>query len=127
MKKSGMLNREIASVLARLGHTDTIVIADCGLPIPEGVSCIDVSLTKGSPSFLEVLKAIEADMVIEKVTLAEEIKDYNKTVHTQLNFSDISYLSHEAFKEKTKQAKVIIRTGEVTPFANILLHAGVNF
>ncbi|PFV49445.1 D-ribose pyranase, partial [Bacillus cereus] len=69
MKKHGVLNSEIASILALLGHTDTIVIADCGLPIPDGVKRIDLAVEIGKPSFLDVLQVVADDMAIEKVTL----------------------------------------------------------
>ncbi|RWZ54672.1 D-ribose pyranase [Halobacillus fulvus] len=127
MKKQGMLNRDIASTLARLGHTDTIVIADCGLPIPDGVPCIDVSLTKGFPGFFDVLEAIQDDMEIEAVTLAEEIKQHNPSLYEKLHFKETHIVSHEEFKSHTHKAKAVIRTGETTPYANIILHAGVIF
>ncbi|KEK23809.1 D-ribose pyranase [Bacillus gaemokensis] len=131
MKKHGVLNSEIAAVLASLGHTDTIVIADCGLPIPDGVKRIDLALELGKPSFLDVLQVVIADMAIEKLTLAEEINTYNieviKEIELCLKEVAFEYVSHEEFKERTKMAKVIIRTGEATPYANIILHAGVIF
>lgn len=70
MKKAGILNRELTTLLARLGHTDKIVIADCGLPIPEDTVCVDLSLTIGTPSFLTVLNAVVADMEIERIIFA---------------------------------------------------------
>ncbi|MBE0344264.1 D-ribose pyranase, partial [Paenibacillus sp. 28ISP30-2] len=78
MKKHGILNSHISKVLSDLGHTDYIVVADAGLPIPEGVSKIDLALKLGVPSFQDVVDVIAADMVVEKVTLAEEIKQGNK-------------------------------------------------
>ncbi|PAE14687.1 D-ribose pyranase, partial [Virgibacillus sp. 7505] len=60
MKKLGILNRDIARVLASLGHTDLIVIADCGLPIPSGVECIDLSIRLGVPNFVDVLTEVLA-------------------------------------------------------------------
>lgn len=131
MKKHGVLNSEIAAVLATLGHTDTIVIADCGLPIPKGVKRIDLALEFGKPAFLEVLQVITDDMQIEKITLAEEIELHNELVQqgiqNVLTEASYEYVSHEQFKELTKEAKVVIRTGEATPYANIILHAGVIF
>ncbi|TXC90990.1 D-ribose pyranase [Metabacillus litoralis] len=131
MKKQGMLNSHIAEVLSRLGHTDTIVIADCGLPIPDKVKRIDISLKQGDPSFIETIEAILEDMVVEKATLASEIVEENSAVHSltlqQLGDAEINYVSHEKFKELTKNAKAVIRTGEVTPYANIIFHAGVTF
>lgn len=131
MKKHGVLNSEIASVLATLGHTDTIVIADCGLPIPEGVKRIDLALELGKPTFLEVLQVIVDDMSIEKVTLAEEIALHNgnvqRKVQNMITEATHESVSHEQFKELTKKAKAVIRTGEATPYANIILQASVIF
>ncbi|WP_214807215.1 D-ribose pyranase [Exiguobacterium sp. s102] len=129
MKRHGILNSQISKVLADLGHTDMIVIADCGLPIPTGVARIDLALELGTPAFADVLRVVADDMAVEQVTLATEIKDANEaalTTVSQLNVTT-EYVSHEAFKELTKQAKVIIRTGEATPYANVILHAGVIF
>ncbi|HLR40525.1 MAG TPA: D-ribose pyranase [Virgibacillus sp.] len=131
MKKFGMLNRDIAGVLAKLGHTDTIMIADCGLPIPEDVLCIDVSIEAGKPSFLTVLKAVTADMEIEEMTLAQEMKDNNQVLNHEIlenyNATAIQYISHSDLKNQLKEAKAVIRTGEATPYANVILHAGVIF
>lgn len=131
MKKQGVLNSEIAAVLASLGHTDTIVIADCGLPIPDGVKRIDLAVEIGKPSFLDVLQVVADDMAIEKVTLAEEVINNNAEVNKEIELKLIEpafeYVSHEQFKEHTKKAKAIIRTGEATPYANVILHAGVIF
>lgn len=131
MYKTGTLNSEISKVLSDLGHTDAIVVGDCGLPIPEGVKKIDLALTKGTPSFTDVLKEIEKHMVIEQVVLAEEIKTHNKSIlediATILPKLNPQYVSHEEFKVLNKNAKVIIRTGEATPYANIILKSGVNF
>ncbi|MDM5314697.1 D-ribose pyranase [Fictibacillus sp. b24] len=131
MKRQGMLNSHISKVLSDLGHTDLIVIADAGLPIPSDVPRIDLALTIGVPSFAEVVQAVNDDMVVENVILASEIQENNeKTLQfMKKNFSDteIEFLSHEDFKERTKHAKVVIRTGEVTPYANCILQAGVIF
>ncbi len=131
MKKQGILNSHISEVLSRLGHTDTIVIADCGLPIPDETIRIDLALKLGNPSFMETLDAIFQDMAVEKVTLASEIKEQNRKVQGEvqelIKGIPVQYISHEQFKEETKKAKAIIRTGEATPYANIILHAGVIF
>lgn len=130
MKKQGVLNSEIASVLAKLGHTDTIVIADCGLPIPEGVKRIDLALKKGQPSLIDTLETVLEDMEVEHITLAEEIKLQNQLVQSktvQLFDGPTSYVPHEEFKQLTKNAKVVIRTGETTPYANVILRSGVIF
>ncbi|MDM5299673.1 D-ribose pyranase [Bacillus pumilus] len=131
MKKNGILNSHIAKVLAELGHTDTVVIADCGLPIPDGPIKIDLALSIGTPSFQEVTSLLLQEMAVEKVTIASEIKEANERDHLflkkALTNQPITDVDHETFKEMTKQAKAVIRTGEATPYANCILHAGVIF
>ncbi|MGX9806752.1 D-ribose pyranase [Exiguobacterium acetylicum] len=129
MKKHGILNSHISKVLTDLGHTDTIVIADCGLPIPDGVARIDLALELGTPSFLDVVRVVAGDMAIEQLTLATEIKEANPNVLEALEDMQIetTFVSHEEFKKLTQQAKVIIRTGEATPYANVIFRSGVIF
>lgn len=131
MYKTGTLNSEISKVLSDLGHTDTIVIADCGLPVPKGVQKIDLAVRQGLPSFIDVVDEIARHMVIEHVTLAEEIKDSNpavlKEVDSIMKGIPNDFVTHEQFKTLTENSKVIIRTGEATPYANIILRSGVNF
>ena len=131
MYKTGTLNSEISKVLSDLGHTDTIVIADCGLPVPKGIQKIDLAVRQGLPSFIDVVDEVARHMVIEHVTLAEEIKDSNPAVLKEVGsiVKDIpnDFVTHEQFKTLTENSKVIIRTGEATPYANIILRSGVNF
>ncbi|MFJ7733715.1 D-ribose pyranase [Lysinibacillus sp. NPDC097231] len=129
MKKLGILNRELAGIFAKLGHTDQIVIADCGLPIPKDTICIDLSYTLGKPSFFSILEAVLDDLKVEQAFLATEVISENPALHTaiQQQLSNITYITHEQFKEQTKNAKVIIRTGEITPYANVILQSGVIF
>ena len=135
MKKQGILNSDISRVLSYLGHTDTIAIGDCGLPIPEETERIDLSLTFGVPSFMDVLKAVSNDMAIEKIVLAEEIKEQNPDVVHQIEalFVEketgfkVEFVPHTELKEQTKECKAVIRTGETTPYANIILQAACIF
>lgn len=127
-----MLNSAIAKVLADLGHTDTIVIGDCGLPVPAGVQKIDLALKPGTPSFMEVVSEVAKNMVIEKVEIAGEMQERNPQVFAAMQalFPTEQWIfdaNHEAFKEATKKAKCVIRTGEITPYANVILHSNVFF
>ncbi|QLG40091.1 D-ribose pyranase [Paenibacillus sp. E222] len=132
MKKQGILNSHISKVLSDLGHTDMIVIADAGLPVPDGVLKIDLSLKLGTPSFQEVVELIADDMVVEKVILAAEIQAGNPEALQFMTEKfgdgaiDVS-INHEQFKALTRNAKVVIRTGEATPYANCILQSGVIF
>lgn len=133
MKKNGILNSEISKILSDMGHTDQLIIADCGLPVPDGVKKIDLSISEGIPSFEELLNLMMNEMKIEKAILAEEIKgknsNLNKRTVEKLKSSDIEvvYIQHEEFKKQSQFSKTIIRTGEATPYANVILQSGVLF
>lgn len=135
MKRTGILNSEISRVLSYMGHTDTIAVADCGLPIPQGTERIDLAVRFGSPSFMEVLKTVSDDMKIEKIVLAEEIKEKNPEILKEITLLfeksetgfDVEFIPHAQLKERTKDCKAVIRTGETTPYANIILQSGCIF
>ena len=131
MKRDRLLNREIISEVAALGHTEYLCIADCGLPVPKGVKVIDVSITAGKPSFLDVLDAVDEELVVESIILAEEIDDKNQPLAGEMNKrfegKPICKVPHEEFKKLTEKAKCIIRTGETSSYANVILVGGVNF
>lgn len=121
-----------------MGHTDRIALGDCGLPIPEETERIDLALEFGKPSFLEVLRPVAKDMKIEKILLAEEIKSQNPAMLqgildtlgiTDMNQGEIQveFVPHEEFKRQTKNCKAVIRTGETTPYANVILQSGCIF
>ncbi|MRI85935.1 D-ribose pyranase [Aerococcaceae bacterium WS4759] len=131
MKLNGILNSNISKVLSDLGHTDQLTIGDCGLPVPPTVNKIDLALKLGTPSFIEVLEAVLADMKVEKIILAEEIQEQNPAVlselKTLLKDVEIVYVPHTDFKHATEQSKAVIRTGETTPYANVILQSAVIF
>lgn len=131
MKRDRLLNREIISEVAALGHTEYFVIADCGLPVPKGVKVIDISITAGKPAFLDVLDAVGEELVVESIILAEEIDGKSPALAAEMNqrFASlpIQKVPHEEFKKLTEKAKCIVRTGETTSYANVILIGGVNF
>ena len=131
MKKKGILNKHISEVVASLGHKDTLVIADAGLPIPAETQRIDLALTEGIPPFLETLRVVLEEMQVEEAIVAEEMKSVSPQVFEEVNriLGDvpIKAVPHEMFKEHTRSAKAVIRTGEFTPYANVILTSGVVF
>lgn len=131
MKKTRLLHSEISYIISRMGHTDTLVIGDCGLPIPEGVQRIDLALQRGLPSFEQVLQAVLSELEVEHYTLATEIKTENpqilNRIQQEMGLLPSEYVSHEELKQKMKTAKAVIRTGEASPYANIILESGVKF
>ncbi|HCJ08418.1 MAG: D-ribose pyranase [Lachnospiraceae bacterium] len=133
MKKKGVLNSDISRVLSYMGHTDRIAIGDCGLPIPDEVERIDLALAFGVPSFMDTLRVVVEDMKVEKIVLAQEIKEQNPKVLQEIEelFKDqnieVEYVSHQELKHQTLDCKAVIRTGETTPYANIILQSGCIF
>lgn len=139
MKKGTLLNSEISYLISRLGHTDAIVVGDAGLPIPDSTQRIDLALTHGVPGFLQVVGVITQEMQVEKAVIAQEMPSNNSEVHEQLldhlkqleqhqgNTITVEYVSHEQFKALSSTSKAVIRSGECSPYANVLLYSGVTF
>lgn len=131
MKKVGTLNQPLSKVIAGLGHMDQLVIADAGLPIPIETQRIDLALTQGVPTFLETLQVILEEVQVESAIIAEEMIDVSPQLYKQVKklLPDIPLktISHPEFKGQTNHARAVVRTGEFTPYANIILVAGVIF
>ena len=137
MKKNGILNSDISRVLSYMGHTDRICIGDCGLPVPDETERIDLALRFGQPSFMDVLTEVAKDMKVERVFLAEEMREKNEAQlkavlsffeNSETGFApEVEYVSHEQLKRMTEDCKAVIRTGETTPYSNIILQSGCIF
>lgn len=131
MKKIGILNQPISAVIAGLGHMDTLVIADAGLPIPSETQRIDLALTEGIPTFLDTLRVVLTEMQVERAIVAEEMLEASPHVYEAtkelLGDVPVETMPHLMFKEQTRSARAVIRTGEFTPYANVILVSGVVF
>ena len=132
MRKTVLLNSGISSVVSCMGHTDMLTIGDCGLPIPQNVQRIDLALKLGVPAFLETLDTVLAELCVEKIILAEEIKTASPDMHAAIlsRFGEkvqVEYVPHSDFKAETAGSRAIVRTGECTPYANVILVSGVTF
>lgn len=129
MLKKGILNPQMANLLAATGHKDYVVVSDAGLPMPLNVERIDLAWKPGEPKYLDVLNEVLENIVVEKVILAEELKTVSPKMHEQIlellpKDIEFEYVPHVQLKEKTKSARGIIRTGEFTPYPSIILVAG---
>lgn len=131
MKKRGIINAQLAGLIAGLGHKDTFMIADGGMPIPRGVEIVDLALCGGVPTFKQVMDAVLDETVVEHYTIAEEIVEKNPEllayIKEKLPDATSDMVQHVALKVMTKNIKFAIRTGEFTPYPNIILTAGVAF
>ena len=130
MKKTPLLHIGLSQLIASLGHGDRVVIGDAGLPVPPGVPVIDLALTRGIPGFMDTLQTVLSEMQVEQHMVADEIAERSPQLAQQIRQLALPgrlSMPHEQFKEQTRQARAIIRTGEFTPYANIILIAGVVF
>ncbi len=131
MKKIGLLNQPLSAVIAGMGHFDSLVIADAGLPIPLHTPRIDLAVSKNIPPFLDVLRAVLEEMQVEGAIIAEELAVRSPEMHQQLvgllKTIPITAVPHTQFKVQSADARAIVRTGEFTPYANVILIAGVVF
>jgi D-ribose pyranase len=138
MKRGTILHPGLARVVASLGHGDLLVVADAGLPVPPGVERIDLAFAPGKPGFLEVLEALLSELEVERATLATELAavappDFARQVQARLlklpkvAARGLDLVSHEELKLLTQRARAVVRTGEFTPYANVVLASGVVF
>ncbi len=135
MKKSRLLNSELSYEIAKIGHTAHITLCDAGLPIPQNVKRIDLAIEAGLPGFISVLNPVLSEMQVEEIILAEEIKEKNMPMYEAImkSFKEagmnpkVVFVPHEEFKKITHNSEAIVRTGECSPYANIILKSGVVF
>ena len=131
MKQGGILHARLSGVVAEMGHTDLLCVADAGLPLPLGVERIDLAITRGRPAFLDVLDAVLAELTVEAYVLADEAREHRPelvgALADRLPEANAAFVSHEELKRRLAGARAIVRTGEVSPYANVLLQSGVDF
>ncbi|HKH11897.1 MAG TPA: D-ribose pyranase, partial [Rubrobacter sp.] len=126
MKRGGIINARLAGEIARLGHTDLVVVCDAGLPIPTGPAVVDLAFRLGVPSFEAVLSGLLEEIVVEGATAAEETRESPEVVRILRNLlPDLGLVTHQELKRITVGAKLVVRTGEATPYSNVILRCGV--
>lgn len=124
-----ILNSQLVAALSSAGHTQLVVVADPGLPIPPGVPVVDLSLVPGVPSLRVTLEAVMRSLIVESAVAANEIRgsDIADVMHASLGNTPLEFVSHEQLKALLAGAHVVVRTGECTPYANVVLVAGAGF
>ena len=132
MKKQGILQGEISKIIAESAHTDLIMIGDAGMPVPEGVKFIDLAVKEGVPGFLDVLEKVLEELYIEEAVIDVELKDLNPDYRKKILILidekvPVKEIPHEDLKKMSKSCIAAIRTGEFTPYSNIILKSGVVF
>jgi len=134
MKRNPLLHAELSQVIASMGHGDMLVLGDAGLPIPFGPQApqrIDLALCPGTPSLEAVLQAVLSELQVQSTVIAQEAIDRNAGAmpawYPQALGVAHQTVMHEDFKKLCASARAMVRTGECTPYANIILVAGVTF
>ena len=131
MKLGGVLNHRLSMVIAEMGHTDGLTVADAGLPVPLAVERIDLAVTPGVPSFAQVLEAIASELQVEEIVVASEVFEANpdalNTIQRCFPGVPVKQVPHTEFKQLTAGTRAVVRTGECAPYANCILRSGVIF
>jgi D-ribose pyranase len=131
MKKTPLLNTSLSETISMLGHGDSLVIGDAGMPIPSGPRRIDLALTQGIPGFLETLRVVLSEMQVQSIIVAHETAEVSpqimRGIRELLPDIPVETISHTELKERTHSATAMVRTGEFTPYANVILVSGVVF
>ena len=128
MLRTGILNPHLNSLLSRVRHTNTLVIADRGFPFWPSIETVDISLVDDIPRVLDVLRAIRANFVIGRIFLAKEFHSVN-SVEKQREFQaavdgiTVENEPHVEFKKRVPGATGLIRTGDTTQYANLILES----
>lgn len=130
-KTATTINPALSRVISETGHTDLIVVTDAGLPIPPGSERIDLAYRPGAPAFLDVLDTVLAELVVEGATVSAEVAEVSphilEALRERLPGIEIELVPHVEFKQRTHAARAFVRSGEFTPYANVILHAGVAY
>lgn len=127
MTETGILNRDIAAELSKLGHTDMLLIADAGLAIPHTTKVIDISLDGNIPTALETLKVVLKHFSVEKVILSQATEDVSPTRKKDFmacfaSDMPLEIVPHPQLRDElTRKVKFAIRTGDFTANSNIIL------
>lgn len=131
MKQRGVLHPELLDLIAAAGHGDIIVLTDAGLRVPEGARRIDLGLTCGVPTVVDVVRAVGEELVIEAATVATEFREWNPDVYAatiaELPVEPDERPHQELMDDMAERAYAYVKTGECTAYASVALVCGVNY
>ena len=132
MKRNFLLHADLSHLIATMGHGDMLVLGDAGLPIPVGPNApqrIDLAVCPGTPGLEDVLRAVLSELQVQSTVIATEALDAGEPPTWYINHLSISpkTIDHEEFKKVCGLARAMVRTGECTPYAKIILVSGVTF
>lgn len=128
MKRGGILHPDLSHLIAAIGHTDYLVLADKGFPVPKDVYRINLGFMDDHPTVLQVLQGISSEMIIDRIIITQEMEDISpervkalKNGYPSIRFEKVS---HAELKDLAKQAKGVVKTGDTCPYANLIIVSG---
>ena len=129
MQEVGIVNRELARVLAQQGHGDCLMVVDAGFAIPKSADVVDISLAENCPMLIDTLQELKTFFSVEKLIFANDTKEVSPSLFnkiTQLFGAEVpvELVTHPQIKELSGKVKAVIRTGDFTAFANVILVSG---
>lgn len=131
MKQRGILHPELLDLIASAGHGDIIVLTDAGLKVPAGARRIDLGLTCGVPTIMDVVRAVNEELVVEAATVATEFREWNPEVYAAtmelLPVEPDERPHQELMDDMASRAYAYVKTGECTAYASVALVCGVNY
>ena len=129
MKKRGFLSAPVAELIALMGHTDRLIVCDAGFPVPPAVPRIDLAITGNLPTVLDVLRTLLEELAVERFSVASELREVSPERYAEvvqlLTSVPHDLIPHAEFKRVAREVRAVIRTGDFTPYANVMLVAGV--
>jgi D-ribose pyranase len=129
MINTGLLNPQILALLARIRHTNALVISDRGFPFWPQIETVDISVVDDLPTVLQLITAVRANHNFTQAYQAEEFLKNNSPATRQkfaaaLKGVPTTFDSHVEFKKRVPDAIGLIRTGDTTQYANVILISG---
>ncbi len=129
MKEVGIINRGIAKVISEQGHQDLLMVCDAGFSIPKEIEVIDVSVSENNPGVLGLLNELKKYFSVEKMIIAKETKERNPTFFINMTKAfgedmEVEVIDHSELKQRSKNVKAVIRTGDFTAYGNVILVSG---
>ncbi|MEI6177609.1 MAG: D-ribose pyranase [Verrucomicrobiota bacterium] len=129
MKEVGIVNRELARLISEQGHGDLLMVVDAGFAIPKGADVVDISLSENCPMVIDTLKELKKFFSVEKLIFANDTKSVSPTLFNNIRklfgkSMPVEMVTHPQIKEMSHKVKAVIRTGDFTAYANVILVSG---
>jgi D-ribose pyranase len=127
VKSAALIHPDLLAMLAGSGHLDRLLVCDAGFPIPASVPRVDLAYRPGQAPFLDVLEVVAATIHLEHAVIAAEASHDVAVAIERIVRVDVERIAHSEVKALAAGCRGAVRTGEYTPYANVILTVGVAF